>query len=310
MTDGTIVFAGGGVAGIAWELGVVAGIGAADPGLLDRLLAPGVRFVGTSAGSAVAVQLASGADLAGLVADQRAPETAEFAPDVDIAAVLALLGAASAGDEPAGDGPSDDDATGDLVDPGSSADGMPADPAATRRAIGRAALAAQTVTPERRMTAIRARLPEPDWPRRRVDITAVDTATGDLRVFDRDSGVPLELAVAASCAVPAVWPPVEIDGRSYMDGGVSSVANAQLAAGSDWVLVIAPIPAGGAGLGSVGPEEIATLGDARVHVVYADEASIAAFGPNALDPASRPAAVAAGQAVGRAVATDVAELFT
>jgi NTE family protein len=288
MTEGTIVFAGGGVAGIAWELGVVAGIGDADPGLLEQLLAPGVRFVGTSAGSAVAAQLASGADLDGLVAAQQSAETAEFAPDIDIAAVLALLGGAQAGE----------------------ATDAPTDPAARRREMGRAALAAPTVPQERRLATIRARLPRPEWSERPVLITAVDTDTGDLRVFDRSSGVPLDLAVTASCAVPGVWPPVEIDGRRYMDGGVSSVANAQLAAGSPWVLVIAPIPEGGGGFGSIGTEELATLGDARVLVLYADEASIAAFGPNALDPASRPGAVAAGQAVGRTVAADVAALIS
>jgi predicted acylesterase/phospholipase RssA len=37
-------------------------------------------------------------------------------------------------------------------------------------------------------------------------------------IMDRMSGVSLVDAVAASCAVPGIWPPVTIAGRRYMDG--------------------------------------------------------------------------------------------
>jgi len=70
-------------------------------------------------------------------------------------------------------------------------------------------------------------------------VTAVDAATGEFRTFDRDSGVPLVQAVAASCAVPGVYPPVTIGGRRYVDGGMRSAANVDLAAGVERVVVLA-----------------------------------------------------------------------
>ena len=85
-----------------------------------------------------------------------------------------------------------------------------------------------------------ARIGEPAWPEKRLVVTAVDTGDGTFRALDADSGVALVDAVAASCAVPLVWPPVTIGDRRYMDGGMHSIANAGLAAGCDRVLVVAP----------------------------------------------------------------------
>jgi predicted acylesterase/phospholipase RssA len=97
------------------------------------------------------------------------------------------------------------------------------------------------VSQAERRAVIERRLPSRDWPhQRRLLITAVDAETGEAVVFTRDSGVSLVDAVAASCAVPVVWPPVTIDGHRYIDGGVRSVANADLAAGCERVVVIAP----------------------------------------------------------------------
>jgi NTE family protein len=60
--------------------------------------------------------------------------------------------------------------------------------------------------------------------------------------------VPIHLAVAASCAVPGYFAPVQIGGRSYIDGGVHSPTNAAVlrGAGLDLVVVISPMsgPAG------------------------------------------------------------------
>ncbi|MGJ4845002.1 patatin-like phospholipase family protein [Leifsonia sp. Le1] len=271
MTNGSIVFAGGGVAGIAWEIGVIAGIADADPQLAEHLLAPEVTFIGTSAGSAVAAQLASGVGLEELYAAQLSDETAEFDPRVDLTALMELFTAAAS--------------------PGAS-------PSDTLLAIGRLARDAQTVTEAERMVSIEGRLPSGEWPERRLLITAVDAESGQFRVFDADAGVPLAEAVAASCAVPGVWPPVTIGDRRYMDGGTRSLANADLAASSDWVLVVAPTIEGAPGLGQIPPGELASLDPAPVFVVYADDASAAAFGVNPLDPATRPAAAAAGRAIG------------
>ena len=88
---------------------------------------------------------------------------------------------------------------------------------------------------------IAGRLPDHSWPDRALAVVAVDAHSGEPRVFDRDSGVDLIDAVAASCAVPGIWPPVTIGGRRYIDGGVRSAVNADLAAGYGRVLILVPM---------------------------------------------------------------------
>src|SRR5262249_12340909 len=108
--------------------------------------------------------------------------------------------------------------------------------------VAKLALAAPVGDEERYLERFQQRLAALDWPSdRRPVITSVDTATGELTTGDRTAGVPLASAVAASCAVPGVYPPVTIGGRRFMDGGVRSGTNADLAAGATTVVVIAPM---------------------------------------------------------------------
>ena len=280
-----LVLAGGGVAGIAWELGVLRGLQDADSGLAGRVLAADL-VIGTSAGSAVAAQITSGVPLADLYDRQLSPESAEIEVELDMEDLLARFTAAGAG------APTQDDAM---------------------RAIGALALDTDTVAEPVRKAAIAARLPVPDWPDRPVLLPAIDALTGELTVFSRDSGVALVDAVAASCAVPGIWPPVTINGRRYIDGGVGSATHADLAAGYDRILVI--VPAQPDQPDQAGPfeqldGELERLKPGRSHVVYADAASVDAFGTNPLSPATRPPAARAGRAVGRAHAPAVSALWT
>jgi NTE family protein len=114
---------------------------------------------------------------------------------------------------------------------------------AIRTRIGAYALAAPTVPEAERRANIAARLPSHTWPKPRLLIVAVDTATGEEYIMDRESGVSLVDAVAASCAVPGIRPPVTIAGRRYMDGGMRSTTNADLAKGYDRVLILNPLGA-------------------------------------------------------------------
>ncbi|MEQ1736274.1 MAG: patatin-like phospholipase family protein [Rhodoglobus sp.] len=98
--------------------------------------------------------------------------------------------------------------------------------------------------------------------------------------------------VGASCAVPMVWPCVTIDGRRYYDGGIRSVANVDLAAGSDTVVVLAPMTRS-LRRGMSPSEPLARLG-ARGIVVSADATASAAMGRNSLDPTKRRASALAG----------------
>jgi NTE family protein len=139
----------------------------------------------------------------------------------------------------------------------------------------------------------------------------VDAADGSFAAFEAGSGVALVDAVAASCAVPLVWPPITIGGRRYIDGGMRSVTNADLATGCDRVLVVAPFVPPDSPLGPTLDQEVAGLrdGGARVEVVLADDAALQAFGTNPLDPATRAPSARAGRAQAARVLAAVRDLW-
>jgi NTE family protein len=155
------------------------------------------------------------------------------------------------------------------------------------------------------------------WPDNTLLITAVDGASGALSVFDAASGVPIEMAISASCAVPGMFPPVTIEGRRYTDGGVRSGTSADLAMRiePEAVLVIAPMGGAGSKLGEqiarTMAREIAALeaAGAQVTLVQFDEATRAAAGASLMDPAGAPAAAAAGEAQGRRIAAGLAKVW-
>ncbi|MFJ9815726.1 patatin-like phospholipase family protein [Streptomyces sp. NPDC101151] len=273
MTE-ALVLGGGGVGGIAWITGLLAGLADTRQGMTGADL-----LLGTSAGATVAAQVGSGLGLEELYARQVDParQAAEIMAEMDLEKFAAEIGAAL---------------------------GASASVPEMRRAVGRMALAARTVPEPERRAVIESRLPSHGWPERALKVVAVDAESGEARVFDKDSGVPLVDAVAASCAVPGVWPPVTIDGRRYVDGGVRSMANVDHAAGADRVLVLAPMgtadPFPSEQPLEVAVEELRARG-AEVVVVTPDEASLAAIGDNALDPSTRRPAAEAGRAQGRTV---------
>jgi NTE family protein len=170
--------------------------------------------------------------------------------------------------------------------------------------VDAAVLAAETVPERVRRDVIAARLPVHDWPGTELAIVAVDANTGEHRVFRRDSGVDLVDAVAASCALPTLWPPVTIDGSRYVDGGIRSVTNADVAEGHDRVLILAPMTDR-----SLERQSAALRKRARVHVLALDADALAAFGTDVRDPASREPAAKAGHALGVDSAAVVAELW-
>jgi NTE family protein len=273
MNETCLVLGGGGLAGIAWMTGLLAGLAEAGNDVTDASL-----IIGTSAGSAVAAQLGSGLSLEALFARQSEPalQTREIPAHVDLATYGASVGAALQGVT-------------------SSEDAW--------RRIGALALAADSVPEAARREVVASRLPSHEWPVRRLQVVAVDTATGAHRVFDRASGVSLVDAVTASCAVAGVWPPVTIDGARYMDGGVRSIDNADLASGFARVIVVSPL-----GLSWMLPspyplrDVVARLRSegSDVTVLTPDEGSIAAMGSNPLDPATRTPSAHAGRSQGRA----------
>lgn len=277
-----VVLGGGGVAGIAWMTGLLLGL--QDEGV--ELGHKADVLIGTSAGSTVAAQIASNNDLADLFERQTLPErqVAELVPKPHL---LELISNA-----------------------------FPAlfkltDPVERTRRVGELAANSTTVDETERRRVIAARLPSHEWPDRVLKVVAVNIATGEPQVFDKTSGVNLVDAVAASCAVPGIWPPVNINGNRYMDGGINSSDNAYLAVGCRHIVVLSPLGTQGMTLpGSANlTSQVDALrkGGADVTIIEPDEASRNAIGQNPLSPDTRLPAANAGRAQGRAIAASLAD---
>ena len=273
MDRRALVLGGGGVTGIAWETGLIAGL--ADLGI-D--LAAADVIIGTSAGSLVGTDIASGQELESLYRAQLAPPAPEPAARMGWGVIGRLLWVMSTS----------------------------RDPVRARARIGRWALAARTMPEAGRREVFEARLPVSDWPAKMLKVTAVDAQTGEFAVFDSAGDVGVVDAVGASCAVPGGWPPVTIGGRRFVDGGVRSVANADLAAGYERVVIVAPVAQGIGHMTSPGRQAagLAAAG-ARVVLVRPDRAAVHAIGHNVLDLSRRAAAATAGRAQARAAAAAV-----
>jgi NTE family protein len=261
MDRRALVLGGGGVTGIAWETGLIAGLG------ID--LAAADVIIGTSAGSLVGTDIACGQDLEALYKAQLAPPAPEPAARIGWDFIGRLL-----------------------WDVHTSRD-----PKRARARIGRWALAVSTMPEADRRKVFEARLPASAWPSRALKVTAVDARTGEFAVFEFAGDASLVDAVGASCAVPGLWPPVTIGERRFMDGGMRTVANADLAHGYERVVIIAPVTAGIGFMASPGRQAAAlTAAGARVALVRPDRAAMRAIGRNVLDVSRRAAAAKAGRA--------------
>ncbi len=274
MSRRGLVLGGGGITGISWELGFLLSI--MDSGLGVR---NATSVMGTSAGSVVGTLLLT-------------KETE------DLRERLARMG--------------DQEITSKLAK-GSLVRSLPALalPRAqkTKRAvIGTHATRAQPTGGQQRMEAIRRRIEVEDWPEQDLRITAVNAETGELSIFTKDSGVDIAHAVAASCAVPFVWPPVSIDDTLYIDGGVRSPTNVDKMTDFNALLVLAPIEMSYPARRSA-RKQVARAGATRTLVVTPDEASRKAIGHKVLDPARAGAAGRAGLAQGERYAERVTRVW-
>jgi NTE family protein len=272
-SDGrALVLGGGGVTGVAWEIGLLYGL--AERGI-D--LSKADLFVGTSAGSVVAAQITKGETLQQLYDHELADTTGDRNAVIGTPVLLRFLFAQAY--------------------PGNRQKG--------RAWLGRAALAKKTVPESERRNAIRARVPDDKWPETALRIPAVAAETGEVVVFDKDSGVSLIDAVAASCAVPIVWPPMTVNGTRYIDGGVRSIANVDLAADRGRVVVIAPITAALRHAEKPAVQAAALGPGVRTAVISPTDAALTAIGRNPLDPDRRAGSAEAGRAQAAQVADRV-----
>lgn len=268
-----LVLGGGGSSGNAWLIGVLAGLSEAGLDVTDADL-----IVGTSAGATAAAQLAwrSPGDLYAEILAQP-----PFAPRP-------------------GSGP-----TLDHLERVRSISAASADAHDMRVRMGQSALElsenADGSGTDRWRSIVAARLPAAAWPDRRIVMTAVDARTGEGVALDRESGVDLVDAVAASTSGGGAY---RIGDRDLIDGGYWRNENAHLAAGYARVLVLSPL--GGRTLHPLewrmqlaAQVEDLEAGGSDVTTVVPGAASLEAMGDNMMDAARRPAVARAGHAQGR-----------
>lgn len=146
------------------------------------------------------------------------------------------------------------------------------------------------------------------WPERLV-VVAVGVDTGRPAYFSARSGVDLAAAVAASCAIPGVFPPVQIAGLRYFDGGLRSPANIDAAQGNDIILALAPLTAAVRAHRRPEHQAQAMRDCARVVLIVPDRASLRAFGGDPLDSRRNRIAADAGRRQGAAWAGRVLEVW-
>ena len=298
-----LVLGGGGAAGQAWQIGIIAGL--AEAGL--DLTEAADLVIGTSSGSTTAAWVRSGMPAAELLASVLSPpvrpvgQNRELPPSLPMATVFERMRAIGAAATSA---------------------------AELRRAMGAFGLESDSIlgpaAAGQRRALVAARLPRAEWPDRPMIVVAVDAHTGELAAFDRDSGVDLVDAVTASTALPG-GPTHSINGTRYINGGVRSGENADLASGFANVVVLSPFggrnrtpPERGAdpagqfeGLrrfpGADPPSQVEALPKqgSHVEVITPDADSRAAMGANQMDLATRVPAARAGFAQGKQEAARV-----
>jgi NTE family protein len=147
---------------------------------------------------------------------------------------------------------------------------------------------------------------EREWPEMRLVTTAVDTADGSRALMDGTSSVSLVGAIAASTCLPGFLPPIALRGRRYIDGGLASAANADVASGHEEVWIVSPFGA---------PSLDQQVSDLRasgsvVHLIRPSTAAEDAIGPGpgVMDLIRRSAAARAGFEDGRTAALGVSKL--
>jgi NTE family protein len=268
------VLGGGGVAGIAWEVGILTGL--ADEGVVPQADA---TIIGTSAGAVVGAQIASGIPIDELYERQRVGVPFETASGLRLSELLRL----------------------------SRASLFTRSPERAARNIGRLSLASHFDDAVAFRQVIEARLPKRDWSATDLRIVAVDTESGERREFVHEDGVPLVDAVQASCAVPMSAPPVQIDGRRYMDGGMRSTLNLDLAPGAGPVIGLAPSTAAIGPWARISTQRAALGAKRRVEVLFRDAESRKAQGRDVMDGSVVPVLVAAAREQGRREASRIAE---
>jgi NTE family protein len=250
-----LVLGGGGLVGIAWEAGLVAGLASEGVNLAEA-----ASIVGTSAGSVVGGQLALGIDPVES-ARRTASDAGAVVPPLDTGGVGGFGGGLEALIE--------------MIMTATTSGGSEE----VRAKIGQIALTAPTPTEEEFLPFFSEVKGQP-WPKG-YSCTAVDTESGEFVVWTAAHGVELDRAIASSCSVPGLFPPVTINGRRYMDGGMRSPLNADVPVGHSEVVVVSVLPASPiAGLENPMLDAMIEQVEKELEVLRSGGARVALIGPN------------------------------
>ena len=224
-----LVLGGGGVLGEAWMMGVLAGI--EDAAGLD--LRACEAFIGTSAGSIVAAHLVAGRSprRPSALGTDLEPASAHPASGLVVAALARARRASAV-----------------AVSAWSPLAPLALSAAAPAGALMRAATLAAIPRAEADLSELRRRVAEYGASfDGRLRVVCVDRRRGR-RVAFGSPGAPhatVAEAVEASCSVPWLFAPVKIGGREYVDGGVWSATNLDVAPAGRDTHVLCLNPTGG-----------------------------------------------------------------
>lgn len=209
INEKALVLGGGGITGIAWESGVLAGL--IDSGILVN---HADKILGSSAGSYVGSILANGQNMKTyyeqLANNRDNADNAQLDPSLFELWREAFV-----------EGKTDEQVIGKYL--GDIINKSPS-----------------TVSLKERERSVRKRIGNVDWTPQ-LEITAINAKTGTLEYFNETSGISLMEAVMASGAVPGIWPHVDMLGASWIDGGMISSTNARLMANYKDIIILAPL---------------------------------------------------------------------
>lgn len=308
--DRALILGGGGAAGNAWQIGLIAGLTDAGVDVTNADL-----IVGTSSGSTVAAQITSEMSASELYA-----AIVTDAPQLEQGAARRARGVRPQPRPPRAPQPEVPRPQPRPMDGASYLEWSNAiiasatDAADMRRKISAAALEADATHgthSARWRDVVAGRLPAHKWPDRRVLISAIDARTGQSVTFDRDSGIELVDAVAASTSAMI---PYAIGDSRYLNGGYRRNENADLAVGYRRVLVMSPFSGRtryplewGMHLAA----QVAELHAAgsTVETVFPDAGAGDVFDANALDPSTRRQAARGGYEQGKGLGPALAEFW-
>ena len=166
--------------------------------------------------------------------------------------------------------------------------------------FGALALASDTIGEQGFIEGFGRSLMDLPWPKGFV-CTAVDAVSGAFQQWDESTGAPLAQAVASSCSVPGIFPPITIAGRRYIDGGVRSATSIDVAKGARRVLALAVVGRLGREMqvARIQPELESLKPEGEGLLIVPDDASLNVFGMNLMEAKDRAGIARAGYDQGR-----------